>query len=167
MPAIYQSRWVTGQEMTAVGCNAGEVVQNLFEFPMPAAGLQIGDIIELGILPAHNRFVDALFVSDKLDGGGTPALAFKIGVMSGVVGVVDATRTVGQELWLPFNPGDYSTILRPSNKEFVVLPAVSYDRSIGLQVTAAAQAAAPAGAMLRVQTRIAAASNFGGGAGTF
>jgi len=160
---FYQSRWATGQEMTADGEIAGEVVSNLFEFPLPAAPLATGDIIELGILPAGNRIVDALLVSDKLDGAADPSLAFQIGVMSGTVGVIDPVRTVGQELFA--TPADYNTITRLSNKEAILLAAAPYDRSIGLKVTAAQSQAAP-GALLRLQVRTSAAENFAGGAGT-
>lgn len=146
---ILQSPWATRQRNTCAADCAGEEVAQMFEFTLPATALAAGDIIELGVLPANNAPSDAILVSDDLDSGGAPAIAFDVGIMSGVVGDKDSVRTCGNELFAASNVGQAGGVARATAASAFTIAATDNDRSIGVKITTAAQAQI-AGAKLRL-----------------
>ncbi|CAB3972334.1 MULTISPECIES: hypothetical protein [Burkholderia] len=146
---ILQSLWATQQRTTPYGDCAGDQVCERFEYALPAAGLQVGDIIELGVLPADHSVSDAVLVADKLDTGGAPALAFDVGIMSGDVGDKVSARTCGAELFSASNVGQAGGVARTTLASAFTIAPVGNHRSIGVKITAAAQTQA-AGFKLRL-----------------
>lgn len=153
--AIIQSGWATSQRNTATAGCAGVEVAQLFEIALPAAALAIGDIIELGILPAYNSVTDAILVSADLDTGGSPAIAFDVGVMSGDVGDKVSVRTCGAEIFAASNVGQAGGVARTTLASAFTIEPADKDRSIGVKITAAAATQA-AGAKLRLLLKYAA-----------
>ena len=151
--AILQSLFASGQLMAPVaGCAAVEVVQHA-SFALPATPLQVGDIIELGILPGGNVPTDAIAVSDDLDSG--TSLTFDIGIMSGEVGDATSPRTCGSELFAASAIGQTGGVARATAASAFTIAPTSNHRSVGVKVTAAPQTQV-AGAKLRLILKYAA-----------
>lgn len=154
--AQYQSGWATRQRNTPnAGC-AGVVVAQMFEYALTGTALAQNDIIELAVLPAGNTVVDAILVSDALDTGGSPALEFDVGIMSGEVGDKDSVRTCGNELFAASDAGQAAAPVRASALSAFTIAPVDADRSIGVKITTAAATQAAAGAKLRLLLKYAA-----------
>ena len=110
------------------------IVQQRMLFPVRAA-LADNDIIEALVLPADHVIVDAIIDSDDLDANNSPALAYNVGLMTGVVGLKDLNRTVGAQLYSGATTGQAAGAVRPTLRTaFSILPS-SVDRSIGIQIT--------------------------------
>lgn len=150
--ALIQSGWVTRQRNTVTADCAGEEVAQLFEIALPAAALVANDIIELGVLPAYNSISDAILVCDDLDTGGSPALAFDVGIMSGEVGDKDSVRTCGAEIFAASNVGQAGGVARTTLASAFTIAATDKDRSIGVKITTAAATQA-VGAKLRLMLK--------------
>lgn len=134
--AIKVSKVSDGAGTVITPACAGSVVVNRYEFDVTAA-LAGGDIIDIGVLPANCKVVDAILESDDLDSNAAPTLAVDVGVMSGEVGSTGA-RTCGNELFAASNVAQAGGIARTTKKEaFRIAPAAN-DRSVGVKVTAAA-----------------------------
>lgn len=138
---------------------AGDMVENTFEVditdPIFAGQLpfQVGDIIEFGQLPADVRAVDYFWDNDALDTNGTPTLAGNMGLLTGVPGTNDATRTLANvvETGGAFGAAAFR---RMTNGNFPRIAPVSYDRGIGLVLTAAAATLATTGKLrLHLETK--------------
>lgn len=153
--AMIQSKWATRQHNTVAADCAGEEVAQLFEIALPASALLANDIIELGVLPAHNSVTDAILVCDDLDTGGTAALAFDVGIMSGEVGDKDSVRTCGNEIFAASNIGQAGGVARTTLASAFTIAPVDKDRSVGVKITTAAATQA-AGAKLRLLLKYAA-----------
>lgn len=130
-----QSKWVKRQITTPLGSEAGDVVTELFEYSL-AAALVVGDIIELAVLPTYATVVDAILISDDLDTGGSPALTLDVGIMSGEVGVLDAARTCGNEIFSGSTVGQAGGTARPTLASAFRIAAIEGHRSIGVKVAA-------------------------------
>lgn len=142
MPTFYKTDWTKGKRPTPEAVQAGVVAFETFEFALTGA-LAVNDVIEMGILPANNRIVDAMLDSDDLDTGGTPAITLDVGIMSGEVGDTSLSRTVGTELYTA------STVARAGGMERTSkaqrLAPTNADRSIGVKVAAGPAAGATTG----------------------
>ena len=96
--AIKRSAWAKGEFQAPVSREGGGVVAEKYKFVVNE-NLAIGDIVELAILPAFHRVVDAILITDALGASVTA----DVGVMSGEVGaatnVGGGARTSGAELW--------------------------------------------------------------------
>jgi hypothetical protein len=150
--ALIQSGWATRQRNTVSADCAGEEVAQLFEIALPAAALVANDIIELGVLPAYNSISDAILVCDDLDTGGSPALAFDVGIMSGEVGDKDSVRTCGAEIFAASNVGQAGGVARTTLASAFTIAATDKDRSVGVKITTAAATQA-VGAKLRLMLK--------------
>jgi hypothetical protein len=135
--AIKQSAWATGQKQAPFSREANGVVVERFTYTINA-DLAIGDIIELGVLPAYHFPVDAVLVTGAM---GTSDTA-DVGIMSGTVGDAISVRTCGAEL---FDDLDVATakVSRPSAASAFAIQPANVDRSIGFkantEITAAGQ----------------------------
>ncbi|MPZ36674.1 MAG: hypothetical protein GEU95_01205 [Rhizobiales bacterium] len=141
--ALFHSSYVRGGERVPAPQWAGDVVAVRFEYTLPTAEQITGNIIELGVLPAYARPIDAVLDSDAL---AASALVLDVGIMSGDVGEaldeVGAARTSGDELFDGITTGVAGGVVRPTlAKAFRVAPAAK-DRSIGLKI--ATQGVTPA-----------------------
>lgn len=146
--AIHQSGWATRQRNTAVAANAGVEIAQMFEFTLPGtAALLLGDIIELGVLPAHNEISDAVLIADDLDTGTT--LTLDVGLMSGSVGEDNPARTCGAEIFAASNVGQAGGVARTTLATAFTVAAAASDRSVGVKIAAAATGHT-AGAKLRL-----------------
>jgi hypothetical protein len=140
--AIVKSKWVRRFAQTARPQTANNTHVQQFTFDLGTEGaLAAGDILELGILPAYARLIDAQLITEGVFTGQTA----DIGIMTGDVGEdfnADGTtaRTSSNEL---FTAADLTVRLQSLTKpDAILLAAVDYDRSIGVKVSAAVAAAA-------------------------
>lgn len=143
--ATYATKWAdaggTGNVITA-DC-AGDVIQNVYEIdwsqaPFKGVTLALNDLVDLGPLPANHTVTDVILDSDDMDSGGSPALAFDVGIMSGTVGDTVNARTIGNEFFAASNIAQAGGIARMTKSAGMRVAPVGYDRSIGLKITAAA-----------------------------
>ena len=102
---------------------------------MPATGFQVGDILELGVLPPYATIVDAAIVPI----GSLGAATVDIGVMSGEVGELlntdGSARTNGNQL---FAGATITALTRLTKTDMLVLAATDKPRSIGVTFAGAA-----------------------------
>lgn len=107
---------------------------------VPTAALLINDTMEGPTLPAGHVPVDVILVSDDLDTNGAPTLTLDCGIMSGVPGVADTGRTVGNEFFAASTVGQtgFATIQRMIKGNMHRWQPYEQDRSIGLKAAAAA-----------------------------
>lgn len=133
--AFYQSKWALGQEIVARSQTAHNTHSQLFLVDVPAAGFQIGDILELTALPPYATVVDAAIVPIGSLGAGT----VDVGIMSGEWGELtnpdDSARTVGTEL---FATSTITALTRMTKTDALVLAQKDYPRSIGVKFAGAA-----------------------------
>ena len=141
MAIAIQSDWVLGRKQTPTSREAGGVVAQRFEATIDT-DLDVGDIVELAVLPAYHTVVDAILDTEALGTG----VNVDIGIMSGAVGDPDGTRTCGDEL---FSGASVSGGVARANavSAFTITPAGA-DRSIGVKVSAAVTAGKKIGLVL-------------------
>lgn len=128
---------------------AGDVVVNRYEIDLAAAPLKgvtlgVGDLLDIGIIPATAQVVDVVIDSDDLDTNGAPALTFDVGVLSGDPGTT-GTRTCGTEFFAATNVAQAGGVVRTSKKEAFRVAAAAKDTSVGVKITAAAATQATSG----------------------
>lgn len=146
----FASQFSTGKLATLTSPAAGVVVaQDLF-IDVTAAQLVVGNIFDIGILPAGHAVTDFQLACDDLDSNGTPTLAVDVGIMSGTPGDVISARTSGNELIAGSAAAQAASLVRMSSQNPVKLIAVGFDRSIGVKVTVAPATAAAGRLRLRV-----------------
>lgn len=150
--AIYALKWsqAGGSGNVVYPDCAGDIVQNNYEIdlsqsPLKGVTLQVGDIIDLGLIPGTMTVTDVTLVSDDLDTGGSPALAFDVGVMSGTPGDTVTARTCGNEFFAASNVAQAGGVVRMSKAAGFRVAPVGYDTSIGLKITTAAATLATTG----------------------
>jgi hypothetical protein len=131
MVAIVQSQWGQLRRTANRGYSAGAIVATEFIFDS-SVGLLAANILELGILPANSKIVNALMFTENDHG----ALTVNVGIMSGTVGDPDPARTLGNELFAAQALTTAHTAIVSSTKPaMVILAAATSDRSIGLQIS--------------------------------
>lgn len=134
--AIKQSAWAAGRKVAAVSGCAGEVVAQKFEYTVNE-NLSIGDIIEIGVLPAEHDVADIIAI---VDGMGTGVTA-DIGIMSGDYGDTDQSRTSADEFFAAQAVAT-ATVARMSAATGFRLDSSRKDRSIGVKIGGAGVTAA-------------------------
>lgn len=148
---IYATKWSAdaGRGNVIVPDCAGDIVRNRYVLDLSdelkGITLQVGDIVDLGPLPATYTVMDIFIDSDDLDTGGSPALAFDVGVMSGTVGDTASARTCGAEFFSGATIAQTGGVVRTTAKTAFRVVPTGADRSIGLKVTAAAATQATSG----------------------
>lgn len=142
MAIAIQSEWVLGRKQTPTSREAGGVVAQRFEATIDT-DLDVGDIVELAVLPAYHTVVDAILDTDGLGTG----VSVDVGVMSGAVGDPDGTRTCGDELFSAEDASAAAVVRASESSAFTIAPA-DRDRSIGVKVSAAVTAGKKIGLML-------------------
>jgi hypothetical protein len=134
MAIAIQSEWAIGRQQTPTSREAGGVVAQRFEATIDA-NMDVGDIVELAVLPAYHTVVDAILDTDALGAG----VNVDVGVMSGAVGNKDGTRTCGNELFSAQAASAAAVVRASKSSAFTIAPAGA-DRSIGVKVSAAVTA---------------------------
>lgn len=135
--AIIQSDFAKGNKPTPYPSQAGVVVAQRFYMTVPA-NAALNDILELGILPAGCRPVDATLDADDLDTNGSPLIALDVGIMSGKVGSTDGGRTCGSELLAASQIARTGGSARLATAAAFRITATDEERSIGVKIQAAA-----------------------------
>lgn len=134
---LIQSKYAKGIVAIAYPSIAGGVSAMRFAHGVTAA-LQIGDIIELGVIPADTRVVDIILDSDDLDTNGAATLSWDVGIMSGAFGDDDPARTCGNQFFAGSTISRASGVERASKVSAFRTTVTGSDRSIGLKCTAVA-----------------------------
>ena len=134
MAIVIQSDWALGRKQAPTSREAGGVVAQRFEATIDA-DLDVGDIVELAVLPAYHTVVDAILDTEAL---GT-SVSVDVGIMSGAVGDPDGTRTCGDELFSAEDASAAAVVRARASSAFTIAPA-DRDRSIGVKVSAAVTA---------------------------
>lgn len=134
MAIAIQSDWALGRKQAPTSREAGGVVAQRFEATIDA-DLDVGDIVELAVLPAYHTVVDAILDTEALGTG----VNVDVGVMSGAVGDPDGTRTCGDELFSAEDASAAAVVRASASSAFTIAPAGA-DRSIGVKVSAAVTA---------------------------
>ena len=142
MAIAIQSDWVLGRKQTPTSREAGGVVAQRFEATIDT-DLDVGDIVELAVLPAYHTVVDAILDTEALGTG----VSVDVGVMSGAVGDPDGTRTCGDELFSAEDASAAAVVRASESSAFTIAPA-DRDRSIGVKVSAAVTAGKKIGLVL-------------------
>ena len=140
--AIRQSKWAAGLLNVPYPSYAGHLVAVRFSFVFLAAQLVLNDIIELACLPAGCSLFGATLDSDDLDTGGSPAVSFDLGLMSGDWGDPSQSRTVGAELFSGTTVARAGGLDRPVLASAWRIAPAAKPRSIGLKIAAAPATAA-------------------------
>lgn len=134
MAIAIQSDWALGRKQAPTSREGGGVVAQRFEATIDA-DLDVGDIVELAVLPAYHTVVDAILDTEALGTG----VSVDVGVMSGSVGDPDGTRTCGDELFSAEDASAAAVVRASESSAFTIAP-VGADRSIGVKVSAAVTA---------------------------
>ena len=133
--ALIQSPWALGNSPVARPQTAHSTHSQLFIVDVPATGFQIGDILELGVLPPYAAIVDAAIVPI----GSLGAATVDIGVMSGEVGELlntdGSARTNGNQL---FAGATITALTRLTKTDMLVAAQSDKPRSIGVTFAGAA-----------------------------
>lgn len=129
--ALIQSDHAKGRHQAPIAGEAGNVVAARYEIDLSAAAAT--DVVELGILPAYSRVVDATLVTDGVGVG----ITADVGLLSDAPGETDDATTVGNEL---FAAADVAAdgLVRLSKTASLLLATTETDRAIGLSVSGAA-----------------------------
>ncbi len=137
MSIIHQSDFAKGIKDVPYPANAGQVCAARFAMAVPST-LALNHIIELGVIPAGCRVVDAVLDVDDLDTG-SPAIVIDVGIMTGTVGdAVFANRTCGDELFDGITTAQAGGVVRPTLAKALRTGRSNVERSIGVRVMTAA-----------------------------
>lgn len=137
---IFQSEHGKGRRIAPTPEQSGQVTCAIFEYSFATAFAFATDKVELGVLPAEARIIDAVAVPSGLNGNIT------IGIMSGTPGSTDDARTSGAELFSA--QAMVSTPIRASALTAFNVAEAVIDRSIGL--TGSADIAADANKTIKL-----------------
>lgn len=124
--AILQSNYALGVVTVPHAFTAGAVVAYQATFTIPTGeDVDTTDIIELAVLPADHKIVDALIIpSGDFDGA-----TADIGIMDGAVGDPDSTRTSDDSI---FDGVALTALARVTAGTGLLLDTDDEDRSIGV-----------------------------------
>lgn len=133
--ALIQSPWALGNSPVARPQTAHATHSQLFIVDVPAAGFQVGDILEIAALPPYANIVDATIVPI----GSLGVATVDIGLMSGEWGELTNTdgsaRTCGNEL---FAASTITGLTRLTKTDMLILAKTEKPRSIGVKFAVAA-----------------------------
>lgn len=141
---IRQSNWALGKIAIPYAHYSGETIGQRFFIDVTAAQLVLNDIFEIAPIPVGHVPLGLVLDSDDLDSNGAPLISFDVGIMSGVWGDADQSRTIGNEFLAGSTIGRTGGVDRPTKASAFRIAAVQQARSIGVKI-AAAPATAVAG----------------------
>ena len=100
------------------------------------------DVFDMAILPKGCVPVDLIVAVDDLDSDGTPAITLDAGLLAGNPGDTTlANRTCGAEAFAASTIGQAGGVARASLAKFFRIAPQNVDRSVGLAIATAADAA--------------------------
>lgn len=147
--ATLVSKHVNGIRPITTSAAVGDDQAVVYEYAFTSAPA-LNDIVDLGILPANHTVSDMIIVSDDLDSNASPTIKFDVGIMSGTPGDAVSVRTCGTEFFAADASPQTGSISRMTQKSGFIVPAVGYDRSIGVKINTAAATFAAGSVRLRV-----------------
>lgn len=135
--ALIQSSWALGSTPVARPQTAFAVHTELFVMDIPAAGVAVTDIIELGVLPPYAIITDYALITTGALGAGTVTVGFMSGETGETTNADNTARTVGNEL---FAAGTVinGAVLRMNKTDALIAAPSDKDRSIGILLAGAA-----------------------------
>ena len=153
--ALLQGDTPLGNRPVPTPSTAAETTAAVFEYKFAAGKTaSVGDIIEIGVLPAYAIPVDAHLDVDDLDTNGTPTITLDVGLMSGQVGALlndDASaRTIGSEFFAAATQAQAGGFARMTKSPKAITADNTKDRSIGVKLAAGAATFNAAGGTIRV-----------------
>lgn len=143
------SKFASRQLPSPSGDRAGMPIVADFFVDLTAAQLQAGAIIDLGTLQANMTVSDLILIPADLDTNGTPLITLDVGIMSGIPGDATSARTCGAEFFSASTAAQTGAAVRASLVTAFTVPAVDFDRSIGVKIVAAPATAAAGRIRLR------------------
>lgn len=139
MPTQFQTSIVVNKQPMPISCDS-DVLAVRAVLPLNVA-LGADDFAEMLVLPADHVPVDFMLDADRLDSDGSPTLTVTAGIMSGLPGLADTSRTVGAQICSAITTLGRSaggTMVRTTLRPGVILPDKYVNRSIGIKFPAAA-----------------------------
>lgn len=136
------------QKLPSISADGYEPIAIVGDYVTPASVI-VNDVIEMCVLPAGYVPISVTVLTEDLDSDGTPAVTLDCGIVSGTPGVVDSARTCGNEAFAASTVGQAGGIAVAVKTDFGFLAPTDADRSIGLKIAAAADAAVT-GAKIRM-----------------
>ena len=132
-----QSTQVAARQPVPSADKATDLVPIIGDFTVPA-GLIVNDVVEMCPLPAGYVPVDYVLACEDTDSNGTPLIGLDVGVISGTFGVVDNTRTCGNEGAAADTVARAGGVTRMVKKDLALLAPTTADRGFGVKVQVAA-----------------------------
>lgn len=126
--ALIQSLFATGA-LSVPTVEGSEVVAYRPEVVAPVT-LAVGDILEMGALPADHKFADLTFDSTDLDTNGTPTISLEFGFLN-------ADKTALTQVLATTNIARTGGVERVATRDFLDVAEAAANRSIGFRVSAA------------------------------
>lgn len=138
-----------GKLPVVYGDCAGDEVVNDFYVDVTAGQLTANAMFDVGVLPADHILTDVTLAPDDLDTDGTPAITLDVGIMTGTPGDEVSDRTVGTEILAASTVGQGGTEASATVHALRLITPSGTDRSIGVKVATAPDAAAAGRIRLR------------------
>lgn len=149
MPRI-QSNYANGKLPTPISTGA-DLVCLAYDIAVPASGdgTVVGDILEMGVLPAGHVPVDVIYSATDLDTG-TPAHAVSFGVLTSAKDDISTAAADGGAAWgTGITVGQAGTLARNTAVAIETVTPSAAARALGFKVTTAS--ATKAAGTLRVK----------------
>jgi hypothetical protein len=149
-----------GNGQVAYPSEAGQLISNRYTFQLGRNGipntLLVGDIIDIGILPANCTIEDVVIDTDDFDTNATPTISFDVGIMTGTPGDVVSARSLvaGQEAFLTDTTARTGGLSRTTRQQIMRVAPTGSDRSIGVRLAAVAATWATTNPTFTVQVSI-------------
>lgn len=149
--ATIASKFITNQLPTISGDCAGDEIVNDYFIDLAAAQMVLGNIIDIGVLPANHTIGSARLICDDLDTNGAPLVALDVGILSGTPGDIVNARTMGAEIFSADTSARTGVASAATLSTAFLIKAAGLDRSIGVKFQAAPATAAATG---RIRLRV-------------
>ena len=147
--ALVKSPWATGAKPMPLPAGS-EVVNVLLELPVTAAQTALGDVYEMGAIPADCVLVDATFAATDLDTNGSPAHVMTFGTLD--AGDIDTALETGIDV----GKAGTAARLTPTRTTLGTKAGSGADLPVGYKVTTAAATGAAGTVYLSLSYRAAA-----------
>ena len=134
--ALFQSKQIAAGYPVPNATDAVDSVPVTAEFAVPA-GLALNDVIEMGGIPEGCIVTDAIVAFEDLDTGGSPAIKFDMGILSGDYGSKGA-RTCGNEFLAADTTAQTGGVARLNKTDALFLATSNATQSWGFKVNTAA-----------------------------
>lgn len=151
MPTYYASKRVASRAALPESDHANDPCTYIAEF-LIVAGMVSGDVIEMAGVPANHVVDSVSIMCDQIDSNGSPTLTLDVGYMTGIPGVNDSTRTIGQDFFTGNTLCRTGGVVACTDVKLGRQVASTADRAIGFKFAANA-ATLVAGARLRCRVQ--------------